>query len=376
MKNLNQKRAATAIVALITSLGATAHAAPLVSDDFETGASNWVGIGAAATLVPATGADNVHGGQGALRFDYRTALGQINALAKPLEFGALKDLKSLSLWVKSDHNASLMLILQEEGGGRFATVFSAPANKWQQVEVAPDELILQRGADDPHDENGQLDLDRVNALALADFDQILIQATADRPETVAKLFQIKPGARTLYLDDLTLSAGALAATDVPAVAGETILDDFHHPQLAWLGIGDLTIQRNMADAGVGHELQAGYRQEPNHIIGLIKPLQMGVLKDKTSLNFDIASTRALTLIVQVEEEGGGKYSLPIQIEGGGDTVAVAANFAEFKPSDDSTDANGQLDLDQVSRLILVDISGFIGASNGDNALWLSAVRAK
>ena len=115
---------------------------PLLFQNFDQNAAEWTAFGG-GTVSVTQDAENIKAGTGALRFDYSVAAGQINALASPVAAGALTNLQSISFWIKSDHNASFLLAVQERGGGRFAATFSAPQNQWQQVEIGVDDFLCK-----------------------------------------------------------------------------------------------------------------------------------------------------------------------------------------------------------------------------------------
>ena len=55
---------------------------------------------------------------------------------------------------------------------------------------------------------------------------------------------------------------------------------------------------------------------------------------------------------------------------------VDVDFSEFKPADDSQDDNGQLDLEQVKQIFVIDVAGIKGQEKIQNTLWLSHISAQ
>ncbi|BCM91377.1 hypothetical protein IAD21_03249 [Abditibacteriota bacterium] len=344
---------------------------PLYAQNFDGDITPWVGLGEGSKASVDRAIENVKQGTGVLRFDYKVAAGTVNLLVSPIAPHSLDTLRSISFWIKANRNASLVFALQEQGGGRFGTIFSVIANQWQQVEIAPDDLILQTGSDDPKDENDKLDMDKVEAVAIMDFDLIFAQsATPNTPLT--RLFGLQYGPRTLYIDDLVFSSKPLS----PEPKENALIDDFKHPQAAWLKIGDMTLE-TIQDGGTKiNSLQANYTQSTAHLTALAKPIPIGILAKKKELSFELASRRKVTLIVQLEEKSGGKYNATLEVPGDETPATQTLSFDDFKRSDDSKDDDDRLDVEQVKQLFIIDASAMIGQCEGENTLWLSQLRAK
>jgi hypothetical protein len=360
---------------------------PILFQGFENGAEQWAVIGGAAKVGVTHDAENIRTGQGALQFDYTVQAGQFEALASPLATATFASLKSIKFWIKSSHNTTILLALQEQGGGRFATMFSVARDKWQNVEVDPADLILQTDADDPKDANGKLDLEKIEYIGLIDFDQVVLQMISGAPPQVAQMIQIPGGPRTLYLDDVTLSSQPLPKIETaPGVAN---IDLFQRPQAEWAAVGGAVLERLQAKDPKDNALKVTYHQAPGRIMAVLKPIQRGALTGKKQLMFQAASMKPTTFLVQLEETSGGKYNTSITVPGNATPTPMTLKFADFKVSQDSNDTNDRLDLDQVKQLFIADISGLMGGAPMDlppeipgeeaaneNTLWLNAVRAK
>ncbi len=360
---------------------------PILFQDFEADTKGWFGNGDGANVSAATEPENVKSGQRALRFDYTVQTGQFQILARPLEKATLGAMQSVKFWVKADHNTTLMLALQEEGGGYFATVFSVTKDKWQAVEAGLDDFILQVGPTDPKDADGKLDREKIAFIGMIDFDQVLQQLMSDAPEQVAQMIQIPTGPRALYLDDVTLSSQSLPQID--ATSDVSDIDVFQRPQAQWASMGGATLERLQAKDPKDNALKVIYPQQPGRLVALVKPLQRGTLAGRKQLSFQAASIKATTFWLQLEEESGGKYNASFTVPANAVPTPITLNFADFKASPDSNDTNDKLDLEQVKQLFIVDISGMMGGAAemplpeipgeeaaNDNTLWLNAVHAK
>jgi hypothetical protein len=349
--------------------------APLVHHTFEEGVSGWTAMGTNSKVALTREAAYVKEGKAALQFDYAVGKGEMGALMLPTSDGALAKTKSFHFWVRADHTTTLAVALQEKQGGRYSALFMAPKDGWQQVELALSDFILGEGKDDPKDPDNQLDLDQVEGVGITDLAQVFAQIEDD---TLRELLGGQPGSHTLYLDDFAVSDEALpeAAT---AADGEVRLDRFDRPQLQWLAVGDVLLSA-VRGAGLGEAraesgLKAEYRQGPGKIAGLVRHLPHGKLSGMERVMLDVASARPTEIVVQVEEKSGGKYNKQVSIPGDSKVQKLSLAFSEFTASGDSKDDNARLDLDQVTQILILDLSGFTGVEEGDNTLRVSNLRA-
>ena len=329
--------------------------------------SHWMTMGEGSRIALQKGDEN----RRALRFDYQVKPGQFGAMVTPLTPGALSDLGSMSLRVKADHSTSLVVAVEEEGGGRFSAPFALIADKWQNVQLAPADFTLQTGKDDPKDADGKLDWNRAKNLSLLDFSQLFAQMAKDESSPFAG---IEMGQRSLWLDQFALSQKPLPA--VKTEANVSLLDGFARPQVNWMGVGNVALERANDGALDGPALKMTYRQQFGRIAGMIKPLVPGALQGRRTLNFDVVGLEQTVLLVQLEEVGGGKYNMPVEVPGRAKFTPVNLEMATFKPADDSRDNNGRLDLGEVKQLLILDAAGLLKLRQGDNTLWLGAVRAR
>lgn len=347
--------------------------------DFEGGQTIFSTLGEAAKLSLDTERANVKAGRASLRFDYTVEPNKMNALLKTGQAGEAARIKSFRFWVKSDYATNLVLMLQEQDSGRWLSLFHAPKNQWQRVELSLDDFELSANADDPKDNNGKLDMELVTAAAVADFKQIF---AATPNEDLRKLLGVKTGPHTFWLDDFEASRELLPkAPEEPF--GSVMLDDFTRPQLNWAIIGDMLIKRVTEEqlkavgrpvAVNGQGLQAEYRQQAGGIVGWTKMLRPGSLKNMAALRFAIATEQAMTLLVQLEETSGGKYNTTVQLPPDTKPGEVRLVPMLFEVAEDSKDNNKRLDLDQVKQILFIDATGLLGGGVNDNALWLSKLR--
>lgn len=358
--------AAAAALAFPTVALAQNTTAPIVRHTFEESDGGWTLMGTGGKIAVTHDAASVKSGKAALQFDYNVNKGDMAALMLLTPDGMLAKAKSFRFAVKSDAGGVLTAILQEQGGGRYVAMFTVPAGKWQQVDLAPSDFTLSEDANDPPDPNGKLDLDKVEAFGITDVMQILAQTdNAD----LEKLFNVKKGAHTLLVDDVVINEEPLAAS-----VQSDALDTFTRPQVGWFAIGGLSVSQVSGAPLAGRGIQLDYRQSMGKPVAVIRKIQRGTVAGKTGLSVDVASTKPAKLIIQVEEKGGGKYNILVDVPGGKQLKTLAFPFSEFKAADDSHDTNDKLDLDQVNQLVIIDGSGLLGMDEGDNTLWIGNVK--
>ncbi|MBV9867372.1 MAG: hypothetical protein JO316_18600 [Abitibacteriaceae bacterium] len=357
---------------LITAHGLRAQSVKppgtLLRQTFEGGDNLWRALGQNAKVSITREAANVKEGQAALRFDYPVEAGKLNALLLPTPGGVPLQSQSLRFWVKADYATNLVVALQERGGGRYIAIFAAPENSWQQVELTPADFILSEDVTDPKDPDNKLDLDQVQSIAIADFKELFAQAAnAD----ITKLFNVKSGPHTLYLDDFVVSSAPLAdASNVPA--GTVMLDAFTHPQLSWITLGDVRLAKTQDKVPA---LQADYRQEPGRVVGFARRLPRWKLAGMAHLRFTITSAKPATLLVQMQAKDGSKYNYTLEMAGDSQTKEIDLPLADFKVAEDAKDAPDHVDLAQVQQLLILDTTGILGAVNQENSLKISNLRA-
>jgi hypothetical protein len=342
---------------------------PLIQETFEQNAGGWQGIGPNATVSVTRDPAHVKEGKGALQYDYKIAKGEFNLLLLPTPNNELAKMKSLRFWIKTDHIAAMVVTLQERGGGRYNAAFTSPAQQWQHVELTPADFVLAKGNEDPKDPNNQLDLDQVEAVALADIGQFFAQV-----DELARLFGVPTGSHRLQMDDFQIGAEALANAS-ETVDGVWILDTFTRPQLGWLAIGSIALSKANGKPLDGPALQLDYRQAPGKIPVLFRPIPPGRLKGMNTLAFHAASAKPMTLIVQVEDPSGGKHQTTVELPGNSEKKEFRLNFAIFTPTPDNKSNKPAPDLDAVHQLLFLDAAGFTGAVDQDNTIWINGIKA-
>ncbi len=360
-----------AALALAAGGAAGQGATPLLRHSFDEDECGWMATGtnARATITQQTSFN----GKGSLKFEYDIKPGVRSLLALNTPNGLPLEGKTLRLWVNSDRATALALLLQEKDGGRYTATFAAPRNRWQEVALSVADFALADGPNDPKDPDGKLDLDLVGNVALIDVVQMF--GVADNPDIV-KLLGAELGPRTLRLDDFLVTAEKLPP-GMTTANGEVRIDTFARPQVSWVGIGGVSLTRFEGAAPDQRGLQAIYRPTTGRIVAMMKMMPRGKLQGMARLSLKASSTQATTLIVQLEEAGGGKFNTTVTVPEGGAWSTHTIELAELNAGDDSKVRDRKVKPELVTQLVVLDITGAMGGSSEtDNVLQLTDLRAQ
>ncbi len=347
---------------------AHADTPPLLESTFEKDAGDWEVYSPTGTVTGKMSitheAAHIKEGKGALQFDYSIKKGDLGALALRVPLATIAKMQSLHFWVQADHATSLLLVVSERGGARYQVPIAVTPNLWQEVAVAPSDLMLNQDAGSPPAPKGKLDLDQIESIGLVDIDSFLVQNAGDPSP-----FDIAAGPHTLYVSHFVVSDAPLPTP--PGAAGEVQLTSFTRPQIDWLAIGDMSVQKVTEKPLSGPSMKVTYTQKMKKVFGLVKEIPTGAFANAKQIGFTLASQRPVTLVVQVETKSGLKYKNQIQVGEGSVLKEFALPFADFTAADDSTDVNAPLDLKQIYKIVLLDVTGFSLGGNQDNILWIN-----
>lgn len=113
-------------------------------------------------------------------------------------------------------------------------------------------------------------------------------------------------------------------------------------------------------------LMAHYSIEPRKLSGLAHPIN-GL--SGTGVRVWLKTDTATMIVLGLVERDNSSYmhvvhTLP------GEWLLIETPFSEFKLAEDSKDENGQLDLDQVNMLLIIDAGGFLPEAKGKRTLWV------
>lgn len=344
------------------------QASPLSVTDFESGDAGFIAYGSGATCSVTSAPDEVHSGKQALKYQYEVTAGQMGATVQPLQAGAPASLKAIRMWVKSDVSTPVALVVAQKGNDSRATIFTPPAGKWQEVVVALSDLSPMTPEGQPVPKGAVVPAS-IEAIGVAPLAQLFAQAG---DQGIGALLGLQMGKHTICIDDVELlsqAPGESLSSDA-----KVMIDDFSRPQVNWVVTGNVTAGLTSGVPLNQPSLKLNYEQKAGKLCGALRFFAPGKLAGTSRLQFAAASSRATMLVVQVEEEDGGKYSTQLALPGGNEARQVSLSWTEFKRAQDSKDADGKLSIEKVKQFSFFDLSLIMG--QGDQvSVWLGRVRA-
>jgi hypothetical protein len=335
--------------------------APLAAED------DWVTFGQNAT-VNKTG--------GAVSLDYKVVRGQLGMAILQTPDGRLAGMTHLQFRMKSDVATMIAVMLSEKkpGGGDYVSIFWAPKDQWQQIDLTPADFTVNDGPKDPKDPDGRLDLDQVQAIAVFDAGQFLSQPPED--PNIRIVANALSGDHKLMWEDFRIVTESAKAMEKGA-----ILDDFHRGFLRWFtpGGGELSLSKSGNPLGKP-ALAFHYEQEPYKFRVVLHPLGQVNLNGAKELQFDVASEHDAHVILFLEGQKtdgrAPRYNHDFTVAAG-QTGHMSIPFSEFTLAEDSPpDPDGHLEVAHLRSMGLIDIIGTSQGVKETNTLWLADLRAK
>ncbi len=351
-------------------------APPIVATSFESDPGDWHvmnvtgGVAESAKLSVVHDTARVKEGKGSLLLDYSIKKGDTNLLFLPCAPPSLTRMKSVHFWIKPDHSTSMLFIASQKGGSRYQTSFTCIANKWQEVSIALSDLTMSQDEDNPKDASGTIDPNKIEGIGLIDSDCYLAQVFGDNPPPIT----LPLGSHELLINSFTIDETLMPPIQPPTETNKVFASTLR-PQVDWMVLGDIAVQKVTEKPLIGSGIKATYLQQKNKVAALIKPLGPGVLAGATGLHLSIGSKLPTTIIVEVEETDGGKYNTTISLNGNSEMKDFNLKFADFVVSQDSKDKNDKLDLPLVKQIMLIDMTGLGEIQDMENNLWLANVHS-
>ena len=150
-------------------------------DTFESPSIRWMPVGfeiaetpritlfdVPVAIDPVAGPD---GGKQSLKVTYTRQAAKLQGLLRNLEKVDLKKATALELSLKTSHDGTFMVSIQEKDGSRYQKVVELKAaDGWKKLSLPFATLEL---AQDSQDENGKLDADQIKEISLADITTVL-----------------------------------------------------------------------------------------------------------------------------------------------------------------------------------------------------------
>lgn len=374
---MNRKSCLSALICLASLLlygsarVSRADTPPILSMNFEKGLDGWTSIGQSSSVTRTTDVAYVKEGKHALEFDYEVKKGDVNLLVCPTIGTSLAGAKSILFWIYSDYTTPMGFVLQKSNGARYTAFFMTEKKRWQRVALSVSDFVLSNNPGDPPDPDGKLEMNQVSAMGIIDLGVFFSQM--DSPD-VRKFFQVSPGQHTLYLDDVSISANSLPLAFGASDKGY-LVDNFDRPQPMWLPLGGVQLTAMDGDKPNTRYMRLIYQQVPGVPAGMMRNLPVGALTGMTSLDFDISSQAALTLLLQMEQTDGSKFYASADVPGDGQFHHISITTDDFHVSNDSANANAKFDPSKVKSLYFIDPSGLILNANQGNILMLANIIA-
>lgn len=348
-------RAVSFAGALLIATAAAAAPEAIGGFDFKREAGRWTVLGDGARLERE---------DGRLDFRYRIGPGQPQMLHLPVPAGRLADAQGLSFQARTSINLSVVVTLEEQGGGRWSSSFTLSKGDWTAVVLRPEDFVLATEADAPADSNGRLDFDRVRSLTLLDAAGFVAAGNA----AALDFFGLKRGERRIELRELAFLAK-------PPGGKAPGLDGLGGPQAQWMvfGADDVDFGRRgpLRDDG----LQLKYERKVGRAMSLIRPLPAGALRGAQALTLEMASREEAELNVVLEQSDGGKFETRLKLSDGEKLRSYTLRLGDFKRAGDSRTSADKPEPARASQLLLTEAAGLF-SKRGNNALWLAGFKVQ
>ncbi len=340
----------------------SAGLAPCQEDDviqqwtFEQDTGGWVTLDPLGTLTRVT--TDAYAGEGALAFTFPQRAPEANApegqmpgiLAVPVTADA-SALQSVSLAVRTSSSTPLVIALNEEDKSSYLACVWSAGDQWHQVELALSDFHL---SNDSSDENGRLDTEQINVIAIADAGMLVrMLAQQGLPFTAPP-----PADMTILLDDVVLGTSVLPAV---ATSGEkrVVIDMCTRPTVQWLPLGgeDVTLVSQAGDDG-GRYLQVGYAAMPGTLFALLRSVGLGSLEGCNALSLQMRGYFDGEVVIALEQPGSVRFNTTVQVQAGDQWQQIEIPFARFEP-DRESGATGTVDPGSIQQVAIADIRAML-----------------
>ncbi len=162
-----------------------------------------------------------------------------------------------------------------------------------------------------------------------------------------------------------VSAGQAAQAAPPAQAAPAI------DLAAFLGLGS-TLSADVKGSAGAQELVWRYRFSTDPLAMLVHP-SVSLPKTAQGLDVRLRSQQQTTVAVVLEESGGARYEARLTLPAGTDG-AHRLPWENFTLQKETRDKDNRLDVDQVTKMVLLDLSGFFG-KKGENEIRINGLQA-
>ncbi len=341
---LRRFAAVAAVLGLAVAAAPKAAAQPVWAQDFRRDNGNWIAFGDGARLEHRAGT-----------MVYRYKLGgPIQLLSLPLDRDALTGSRSLRLVLRSAADTSLVVSLEEQGGGRFSTPVLLRAGASTTVDLALDDFVLATDAQAPRDADGRLDIARARQLSVVDAAGFLGGALG--------FFGLAAGDRELVVERVEFRRDAVARQ--PGTAQGLAGLDGDAPR--WMVFGAQSARLANGRFVVEHERRFG------RAVSLLRPLPAGALAGSRALRLDLGAQADTELTVNVEQSDGGKYEATLKFPGGEAVAPRTLAASAFKRAKDARGGGERPDWARVTQVALAETGGLV-SPRGFNRLIVAGI---
>ena len=178
--------------------------------------------------------------------------------------------------------------------------------------------------------------------------------------------------RMMWIDDMWVDSEGVDPRWIKTETGIQV-DSFEAAPLQWAcvaGTGlEVAYDKELKTDG-NNSLRIAYDLPAGKLFIAMTGLQAVPLEGMTRLSLSYLSEVATTLLLEIEEVDGSKYSTLLPVVAGDDFSQIDMALAELTLGNDSEDENDQLDITQAKQLVIGDLSAMVGDPVLQNTLWL------
>jgi hypothetical protein len=273
--------------------------------------------------------------------------------------------RCLQFTVKVKLLTPLLISVSEEDGSRYQQVLTIPPLDWRAVTLYFADFNL---SDDSQDENGRLDPAQITQIAFVDGAAFLVALAEQAQNQPMRMPAVQKGENEIRLDDVKL-------TDDETPLARAVVDASANVLRGIAVFGPETrVQRDQEGLSGMPSWRITGRLQEGEIGLLLWPLGPGVLANSPGMHIVLRSEQSVSMVMVVKERDGSEYNVFIPIAGG-QTMDSQLPWPDFKLGDDSTDENGQLDVDDAVLVILGDATGILEQKPHDVDLRLAVLEA-
>ncbi|HLH80907.1 MAG TPA: hypothetical protein VKV29_11580 [Chthonomonas sp.] len=375
-----------ALVLLWAGTVSQAQSTALFTDAFTEDTAPWTNLGGGTIAITHQASDLPPNAKGALVFNYTVnpqKQGANNALPfqvliRPVKQGTLASLQAIRFQAYSDIGSPFICALSEHQGGRYLQVFWLPPKTWQEITLYPKDFWLSDNKGDPPDPDGKLDLDQIEAIGIVPVSTILSAFMGTDPQIVG-ILQPSSGQHTLRLADFEALSNDTPVPSTPRLPDDekgVWIDPLNQDAIHWFLIGSQEMQYDPHPPFPDRALAVHYQQGPDRLILLLHDLHRVAMGNTDRIVFQAAAEKGVRLAVSLQMKDGARYFQIVDIPGDSKPTTVSVNIAAMQPAPDSQEAlSHPIDTNQLTTLILADISFLFGQPEQHNTIWIGPVRA-